>query len=69
MGRLKHKPLIPERQTPFDKQDSICYTYDMKKQTQARKAIFVPLEVWQKLKQLADKNNRSLVGQLKEWLK
>ena len=34
-----------------------------------RKAIFVPLELWQQIKNVATNNNRSIIGQLREWLK
>lgn len=37
--------------------------------TSERVAIFVPKEVRDEIKKIASKNNRTMVGQLKEWVK
>jgi len=39
----------------------------IRKKEESRKAIFMPETLHEKIKEIADKNNRTLIGQLKEW--
>lgn len=40
----------------------------MKTETTERRAIFIPKELWEQVKKIANKNNRTIVGQIKEWI-
>jgi len=40
----------------------------MNNETSERKAVFISKEVWEALKKIAEENNRTLGGQIKEWV-